>query len=180
MPRLAIRPYPRQLEERVTIRDGREFELRPIRPADEPLLQDMIARSSPRTSALRFFTPMRQLTHSAAARLTQIDYDREMALVAVAPNERPGDGRAAGDLRRGAHLRRPPRTTRRRSTASLVRSDLKGHGLGYVLMARILDYARDRGVGTVYGEVLREKHGHAGDVPGSGLSTAAPTWTITS
>jgi len=157
VPRLAIRPYPRQLEERVTIRDGREFELRPIRPADEPLLQDMIARSSPEDIRLRFFTPMRQLTHSAAARLTQIDYDREMALVAVAPNDDPEtDGQPAiyGVVRISADP-----NNEKAEYGVMVRSDLKGHGLGYVLMARILDYARDRGVGTVYGEVLRENTG---------------------
>jgi len=154
-PRLAIRPYPRALEKDVRLRDGRVFRLRPIRPADEPLLQAMIARSSPEDIRLRFFTPLRQLTHAAAARLTQIDYDREMALVAEGPDDAPGaptDGRAIyGAVRIAADP-----DNERAEYGVMVRSDMKGQGLGHVLMGEILAYAKARGVAEIFGEVLRE------------------------
>ena len=83
--RLAIRPYPRELEKVVTLGDGATFLLRPIRPEDEPELQATFRRLSPETIRLRFFIPLRTLSHDLAARLTQIDYDREMALIVTEP-----------------------------------------------------------------------------------------------
>jgi acetyltransferase len=158
VPRLAIRPYPKALERPVALRDGREFLLRPIRPEDEPLLQDMIARSSADDIRLRFFTPMRQLTHQVAARLTQIDYDREMALVAVAPDDAPDAPADRRTIYGVVRIAADP-DNERAEYGVMVRSDLKGHGLGYVLMGEILGYAKTRGIGTVYGEVLRENTG---------------------
>ncbi|MES1151589.1 MAG: acetate--CoA ligase family protein, partial [Dongia sp.] len=78
--RLAIRPYPRRLEEMVTDQAGRSFMVRPLLTEDEPEIQALIGRLSPRAIRLRFFAPLKTLAHSDAARLTQIDYDREMAL----------------------------------------------------------------------------------------------------
>jgi|HigsolmetaAR203D_1030402.scaffolds.fasta_scaffold00066_9 acetyltransferase len=150
-PRLAIRPYPQRLEKEARLRDGRRFLLRPIRPEDEPMLQDMLGRSTPEDIRLRFFTPMRQLTHEVAARLTQIDYDREMAFVAIG-DEPDGKGRSLqGAVRISAD---PDNETA--EYGIMVRSDMKGQGLGYLLMTEILDYARERGIGQLYGEVLRE------------------------
>jgi acetyltransferase len=85
-----------------------------------------------------------------AARLTQIDYDREMALVAVASNE-DGNEELYGIVRIAADP-----DNQKAEYAVMVRSDMKGKGLGYVLMTRIINYARSRGIGEVYGEVLRE------------------------
>ena len=81
--RLAIRPYPKELEEEVSLADGRRLWLRPIRPEDEPALVAWFRKLSLEAVRLRFFAPLKELTHQAAARLTQIDYDREMALVLV-------------------------------------------------------------------------------------------------
>ncbi|MDE1149068.1 MAG: bifunctional acetate--CoA ligase family protein/GNAT family N-acetyltransferase [Azospirillaceae bacterium] len=159
--RLAIRAYPKRLEQHVTIHDGRDFLIRPIRPEDEPLIHDMIARTAIEDIRLRFFAPMRRLSRAMAARLTQIDYDREMALVAIAPdpnpppaegsNLHPGDEAIFGTVRITADP-----DNEKAEYAVLVRSDMKGKGLGYLLMTRILDYARSRGIREVYGEVLRE------------------------
>lgn len=150
--RLAIRPYPKALEKLVTLRDGRRFLLRPVRPEDEPLLQGMILRSSPEDVRLRFFTPLRELSHPQAARLTQIDYDREMALVAIAPDDRsPRQDALYGVVRIAADP-----DNERAEYGVMVRSDLKGKGLGHALMDEILGYAAQRGIGEVYGEVLRE------------------------
>jgi acetyltransferase len=80
--RLAIAPYPKHLESVEQARDGTVVQLRPVRPEDEPLLHDLAAHMSREDLRLQFFSPLRGLTHALAARLTQIDYDREMALVA--------------------------------------------------------------------------------------------------
>ena len=149
--RLAIRAYPKKLEETVRLPDGREFLVRPIRPEDEPLIHEMIGRTSMEDIRLRFFAPMRRLPHAMAARLTQIDYDREMALIAVAH-----DPALAGDAIFGVVRITADPDGERAEYAVLVRSDMKGKGLGHLLMNRILDYARTRGIREVFGEVLRE------------------------
>ena len=149
--RLAVRPYPKVLEERITIRDGRSFLIRPILPEDEPLIHDMIEHQTPEDLRLRFFAPMKRLSHKAAARLTQIDYDREMALVAVSPDPETGETIIHGVVRITAD---PDGLCA--EYAVMVRSDMKGQGLGYILMGKILDYARQRGIKEVFGEVLRE------------------------
>ncbi len=119
--------------------------MRPVRPEDEPLLHDLAAHMSPEDLRLRFFTPVRGLTHAVAARLTQIDYDREMALI--------GAARRRG-ARHRAFLRRP--RPARAEYAIAVRSDWQGRGVGYLLMTRLIDVARQRGIGELVGEVLRE------------------------
>lgn len=147
----AIRPYPKKLEGPLTIRDGRTFQCRPILPEDEPLVHEMFAHMTPEDVRLRFFAPMKKLSHQAAARLTQIDYDREMGLVAVAIDPESGEKRMFGVVRIAAD---PDNV--RAEYAVMVRSDMKGQGLGYLLMRRIIEYAKSRGLTEVYGEVLRE------------------------
>jgi acetyltransferase len=94
---------------------------------------------------LRFFAPIRNLSHHLAARLTQIDYDREMALVALQDRTVLGVARYFAD---------PDRLTAEYAVA--VRSDWHGRGVGYLLMTRLIDVARQYGVGELFGEVLRE------------------------
>ena len=144
---LAIRPYPQQLERKIETRSGRRFLLRPIRPEDEGALVDMLRRSSREDVRLRFFGTLKDFNHPFAARLTQIDYDREMALVATLPGsaELFGVARLSADPDKEAA-----------EFAVMVRSDMKGSGLGYSLMSRILNYARESGIGRVFGDVLRE------------------------
>jgi acetyltransferase len=144
--RLAIRPYPRSLERRVDIPGGERFEVRPIRPEDAPALAEMVRLSTSEDLRLRFFAPVIELSAERTARLTQIDYDREMALVAVA-----ADAAIVGVVRLIAD---PENDTA--EYAVMVRSDMKGRGLGSALMQAILDYARARGTARVVGTVLRE------------------------
>ena len=148
--RLAIRPYPKELEQPVETGDGRRFLLRPIRPEDEPALQRAFARLSPDEVRMRFFAPIRTLSHAVAARLTQIDYDREMALVLTDP-----PGRGQGEIHGVVRIIADP-DNERAEYAILVEHDMTGMGLGVLMMRRILDYARGRGIGEVYGEVLQE------------------------
>lgn len=148
--RLAIRPYPKRLERKVRIKDGREFLVRPIRPEDEPMLHEMFERQTPEDIRLRFFAPIRRMSHQMAAKLTQIDYDREMALVAVVP-----DAKGRDEIYGVVRITADPDNTRA-EYAVMVRSDMKGLGLGFLLMTEIMDYARSHGIAEVFGEVLRE------------------------
>ena len=147
--RLAIRGYPKRLEKTITINDGREFHMRPIRPEDEPRIADMVEASDPEDVRLRFFAPLRQLSHAAAARLTQIDYAREMALVATSGTG--PDQKIYGVVRIAADP-----DNDKAEYGAMVRSDMKGHGLGYRLMNEIIDYARDQGLKVIHGDVLAE------------------------
>ncbi len=143
--RLAIAPYPKHLESARRTRDGTLVQLRPLRPEDEPLLHDLASHMNPEDLRLRFFSPIRDLTHALAARLTQIDYDREMALVAQ------HDGMVLGIARFSAD---PDRQSAEYAIA--VRSDWKGRGVGYVLMSRLVEIASLGGIGELVGAVLRE------------------------
>jgi acyl-CoA synthetase (NDP forming) len=118
--RLAVRPYPAELEERVTLKDGRQVRLRPIRPDDGLALRLGFRLMAPEDRRFRLFSPARELAPELAERLTQIDYDREMALVADDP-DRPGL------LLGGARVIMDP-DGRRAEFSVTVRSDAKGAG----------------------------------------------------
>ncbi len=148
--RLAIRPYPSELEETLTLPDGRVMILRPVRPEDEPALQRMFAKMTPEDIRKRFFAPTAGLTHAAAARMTQIDYDREMALMLAEPGP-PG----RSEIFAGVRISADP-NGERAEYAITVRSDMAGQGLGPMLMQRIIEYGRKRGLKEIFGEVLRD------------------------
>ena len=144
--RFAIRPYPVELESEIDHR-GQRLRLRPIRPDDEGLLQAFVRRLTPEDIRLRFFGPLRELSHELAARLTQIDYDREMAFLLLDGKELLGVGRLAADP-----------GFEQAEFALVVASDLQGRGYGSLLLNHVLQYARARGVKRVVGQVLRENH----------------------
>jgi acetyltransferase len=148
--RLAIRPYPKELEETLTLPDGHSILLRPIRPEDEPLYLELFASLSPEEIFLRFLSRMNTLSHNLAARLTQLDYDRDMALVLI--GKRPS---GEPELYGGARIMADP-DNERAEFAILLRRDMTGLGLGPMLMRRIIEYARSRGTVEIYGEVLSE------------------------
>ncbi|HET9947498.1 MAG TPA: GNAT family N-acetyltransferase, partial [Longimicrobiales bacterium] len=148
--RLAIRPYPVELEEEVELHDGRRLLLRPIRPEDEPSLQRAFGRLTPEEIRHRFFVPWKTFSHVSTARFTQIDYDRDMVLVLTEPG-------LAGttEIHGVVQLNSLPRE-RSAEFALLVESEMGGLGLGPYLLRRILDYARSRGVREVRGDVLAD------------------------
>ena len=146
--RLAIRPYPRELEERVALRDGRRVLLRPIRPEDEAAHQALFASLAPEDVRFRFFNMVRELSHSQMARYTQIDYDREMAFVAIAEDPQ----RSAETLGVVRGIFDPDFV--RAEFAILVRSDQKGRGLGHALLEKLVRHCRARGAREVVGQVL--------------------------
>jgi acetyltransferase len=148
--RLAIRPYPKELEDEIRLTDGRRLLLRPIRPEDEPMLIAGFHKLSPENVRLRFFAPIKELTHETAAALTQIDYDRQMALV-LADDLRPG----VAELYAVARFSADP-DNEKAEFALTVRDDMTGMGLGTRLLRRLIDYAQRRGIQEMFGHVLRE------------------------
>jgi len=136
--RLAIRPYPRGLESTLAAADGTRFDVRPIRPEDEPAVQAAFRRLSPEAIRLRFFSALRALPHHLAARLTQIDYEREIALAAIDPAARPPEGIVAI-----ARIVADP-DNERAEYAITVRTDMAGRGIGHALMERLIGHARAR------------------------------------
>jgi len=156
--RLAIRPYPSELEEVLRLEDGRCLILRPIRPEDEASHDRFFSLLTAEDRELRFFNPIRELSREAMARLTQIDYDREMAFIAQASPSHPGgetDGVAPGDTL-GVVRCVFDADGREGEFAISVRSDQKGKGLGRILMTKMIGYARARGAQTITGQVLSE------------------------
>src|SRR5699024_3029926 len=86
--RLALSPYPARMRNRIRLRDNRHYVIRAIKPSDEPRVIELLESLSPEEVRLRFFSTIRQFSHDMAARMTQIDYDREVSLVA-SPVDRP-------------------------------------------------------------------------------------------
>jgi acetyltransferase len=144
---MAIRPYPSQWQMETELAGVGAMRVRPIRPEDETLYGEFFAAVTGEDRRLRFFGAGPQLSHGFLARLTQIDYAREMAFVAVAEES----GQLLGVVRFVAD---PDYT--RGEYAILVRSDLKGRGLGWRLMQYLIDYARAEGLEELYGSVLAE------------------------
>lgn len=163
--RLAIRPYPKELEKTVRSRQDDALLLRPIRPEDEPALQEFVRRLTPEDIRLRFFSHMRELDHRMAAGLTQIDYARQMALLAVHDHASPPE--IWGVVRINADA-----DATQAEYAIAVRSDLKGKGLGRLLMEEIIAYAETAGIGEIWGEVLAENKPMLGLIRKLGFTVA--------
>ena len=145
--RFAIRPYPKQWERNATAADGTHLLLRPIRPEDEELMRRFFNRVTADDLRLRFFAPVKYIGHTFIARLTQLDYARAMAFVAL--DEPSGEMLGSVCLYADANHQNA-------EYAILVRSDLKGRGFGWLLMKTIIEYARTEGLRRVEGQVLRE------------------------
>jgi len=143
----AVRPYPSQWQRHIEVKDGRRVLVRPIRPEDEPLIHEFLRHVTLEDLRLRFFVPMKQFSHEFIARLTQLDYARAMAFVAF---DEPGK-EMVGVVRIHSDS-----IYENGEYAILLRSDLKGRGLGWALMQLIIEYARSEGLKMISGEVLQE------------------------
>lgn len=148
--RLAIRPYPKELEEVYTMRTGQDVILRPIRPEDEPNHHVFVSKLDPEDIRFRFFGLIQELPRSQMARMTQIDYDREMAFIAVG-YDADGQCETLGVVR---VVNDPDNEAAEFSI--VVRSDLKGTGLGRALMRKMIRYCRDTEVRKMTGQILAE------------------------
>lgn len=152
-PRLVIRPYPQQWEQMEALKDGRNILIRPIRPEDERLYPPFLERTSSDDLRMRLFSSLQNLTHEFIARLTQIDYARAMAFVAIDP--------AAGELLGVSRLAADP-DYGRAEFAVIVRSDLQRHGIGFALMQRLIHYAKAEGIRELWAYVMLENAGMLG------------------
>jgi acetyltransferase len=143
--RLAIRPYPNHWEAWAETPEGKRVFIRPIKPEDEHLYGAFVAKLEPEDIRFRFLTPRKEFSHRFIARFTQIDYARAMAFVGLDPEQNAllGIARLAAD---------PDYTSA--EYAVIVRSDLKGTGIGWALMQHLVHYAAVEGLHELYGEVL--------------------------
>jgi acetyltransferase len=142
-----VRPYPSQWQRHLEVKDGWRVFVRPIRPEDEPLIHELLRHVSSDDLRLRFFDRIKEFSHEFIARLTQLDYARAMAFVAF--DEVTKD--VLGVVR--IHSDSVYQTG---EYAILLRSDLKGRGLGWTLMQLIIAYARSEGLQRISGQVLQE------------------------
>ncbi|MFT3755371.1 MAG: bifunctional acetate--CoA ligase family protein/GNAT family N-acetyltransferase [Pseudoxanthomonas sp.] len=148
-PRFAIFPYPQEWERHVDLDDGARMFVRPVRPEDDALFREFFTHVSDEDLRLRFFQSVKHFSHEFIARLTQMDYARSIALVAL---DAEGDMLGAVRLMADANYEKG-------EYGILVRSDLKGHGIGWRLMTIMIEYAGWLGLREVDGKVLRENRG---------------------
>lgn len=147
---MVICPYPREYEKTVLIRRGRSVLLRPIRPEDEPLHEEMFKSFSDETKRFRFFGPIKE-SHEMLARYTQIDYDREIAIIAELNED--GRKKMAGVVRLIAD---PYNETA--EYAIVIGDPWQGQGLGTIMTRYSLEIARSRGIKKVYAYLLEDNH----------------------
>jgi acetyltransferase len=143
----AVKPYPSQWQRHLEVKNGWRVLVRPIRPDDEPLIHELLRHVTSHDLRLRFFATMKEFSHEFIARLTQLDYARAMAFVAFdeSTHELLGVVRLHSDS-----------IYETGDFAILVRSDLKGRGLGRALMQLIIEYGRSEGLKVISGNVLAE------------------------
>jgi acetyltransferase len=130
-----------------TVRGGERVVIRPVRPGDMASYPDFLADVSDEDLRLRFFAHIAELSAAESDRLTHLDYGHEMAFIALDEDT----GRILGLVRLKDEL-----DERTAEFAVLVRSPLKGHGLGWLLMRRVIDYAKEKGLRRVHGDVLAD------------------------
>jgi len=143
----AVRPYPSEWERRLVLDPNWQILVRPVRPEDEELVRRFFGHVTADDLRLRFFAPVKDIGHAFIARLTQLDYARAMAFIAL--------DESSGEMLGGVRLHADA-NYQNAEYAILVRSDLKGHGFGWLLMRTIIEYARAEGLRRIEGQVLRE------------------------
>jgi acetyltransferase len=148
---MAIHPYPADLETKFQLPDGTDVTIRPIRPEDAEIEQDFIRNLSDEAKYFRFMHAVHELTPEMLVRFTQIDYDREMALIAV--TEVDGHEVEHGVVR---YVTNPDQNSC--EFALVISDELQGHGIGQRMMKRLLEIARSRGLDMMEGEVLTANH----------------------
>jgi RimJ/RimL family protein N-acetyltransferase len=138
---------PTEWERHVQLHDGRAVHVRAIRPGDAALYGAFLGAVSPEDARMRFLVPMKELSESLIHYFTQIDYARAMAFIAL--------DETSGEMLAVVRLHNNTDNTGG-EYAIIVRSDVKGHGLGRRLMELIIAYGRARGLHTIEAKVLQE------------------------
>ena len=147
---LVISPYPHQLEERVVTRSGLHLLIRPIKPEDAPLFAELFQKLSSESIYFRFFSPLKRISPEMLARFTQIDYGRDMALVAMA------EALQGEEMLGAARLIRESALNNRAEFSIMVADALHGQGIGAALLGKLIAAARTLGIQTVVGYVLAD------------------------
>jgi len=145
--RFAVRPYPKEWEQHLQLHDDTKVFIRPVRPEDEDMLREFLGKITAEDLRLRFFAPIRHFSHAFLSRLTQLDYARAMAFVAL--DEQSGEPMGVVRLHADSNYEKA-------EYAVLVRSDLKGRGIGWTLMELIIRYGRSENLQRIEGQVLQE------------------------
>lgn len=148
---LAIRPYQADLEHELKLKDGSPVTIRPIRPADEPAWHGLVTACSPETLHARFFHSIGKTTHTMATRYCYIDYDREMALVAMTASSGNGSKENNDEQMIGVGRLVCEPDGRSAEYAVVVADAYQGQGLGHALTQQSLDVARGWGVQRLFG-----------------------------
>ena len=148
---MAIYPYPMHLISQWQLADGTDITIRPIRPEDADLVKRFVHDLSEESKYFRFMNSVQELTEEMLARLTQLDYSREMALVAVTCDEEPET-----ELGVARYSINPDGQTC--EFALVVADKVTGKGLGQKLMVSLMEAARSAGLATIEGEVLSHNH----------------------
>jgi len=169
---LSILPYPARYEQVWPLRGGGEYTIRPIHPDDANMLQQLVKHLSPESRYFRFISSIVELPPSMLARFTLIDYDREMALVAVFKGRRAGPNGEPAEAERIVGVSRYVTNPDQSSCefALVVADDFSGKGLGSRLMLSIMDVARDKGLAEIEGLVLTQNPGMLRLMKGLGYS----------
>jgi len=144
---MAIHPYPHELTEHYQLANGTRITIRPIRPEDADLEKDFVHRLSERSKYFRFMQALQELTPEMIVRFTQIDYDREMAFIAVSEQETP-----AKEYGVGRYIVNPD--GRSIEFALVVSDDCQCKGIGTRLMKALMRTAKFKGISFIEGEVL--------------------------
>lgn len=152
---LAICPYPKELEENIELRNGKKILLRPIRPEDESTHKAFDLAMSKEDRYKRYFAELPHFSHEQLAHQTQIDYSREMAFIATAPNAQ-GEFYTLGVVRAIFGV-----DGQEAEFAMAVRSDEKQQGLGTLLLEKMLRYCRSKNLQTLTGVTMLENSGMA-------------------
>ncbi len=153
---LAILPYPSHYEQVCPMAGGGDYIVRPVHPDDATMLQAFVRSLSPESRYFRFVSSMQELPATMLSRFTLIDYDREMALVAIHTDNSMGEDGQPQEISRivgvSRYITNPDRSTCEFSL--VVADDFKGLGLGSRLMLSIMDFAREKGLAEIEGLVL--------------------------
>jgi acetyltransferase len=158
---LSILPYPARYEKTLPLRGGGEYTIRPIHPDDAEMLKRVMRELSPESRYFRFVSSMAELPPAMLARFTLIDYDREMAMVAVLKDRVAGPDGEITETERILGVSRYVTNPDQSSCefALVVVDDFSGKGLGSRLMESIMDVARDKGLAEIEGLVLANNSG---------------------
>lgn len=143
----SARPYPVEWERHLVLNGNWKIFVRPVQETDEALVLELLSRVTREDLRLRFFAAIKQFSHPFLVSLTQLDYAKAMAFIAF--------DEATGETLGVVRLHRRPAGDVG-EYAILLRSDLKGRGLGWALMQLIVEYARSEGLKQIVGQIMHE------------------------